>query len=61
MCNKYYAGIKQTVLKLDVNTLYILTFWVTTSNGLPNGIQILIDGTLKSNITGFKTGERIKT
>ena len=56
-CSQYYAGIKQTVLNLNVNTLYILTFWVATSNGLPNGIQILIDGTLKSNITSFKTGE----
>ena len=56
-CNRGYAGIKKTVLKLDVNGVYILTFWVTTNSGLPNGIQILIDGTLKSNMTGFKTGE----
>ena len=56
-CTKGYAGLKQTVLNLDVKGLYILTFWVTSNPGFPNGIQILIDGMLKSNITGFQTGE----
>ena len=55
MCSKYYAGIKQTVSNLDVGSLYILTYWLTTSNALPNGVQILIDGTLISNATSFWT------
>ena len=56
-CADVYVGIKQTVLNLDVSSLYILRIWVST--GLKNEIRIMIDGVSISNMTGFDTGEYI--
>ena len=57
-CILKYAGFKQTVLNLIIGSQYILKFWVTSWNQRPfYGIQIMIDGVCKYNITTFYTGE----
>ena len=51
-----YSGFKQSVKNLVAGGQYILKFWATSDDQLPNGIQILIDGALTFNITNYATG-----